>query len=126
MGQQSTKQVGPGERCRSVTREGLATTKPEGREGTLDHAVVETGRVVRSSDGPWKLLRSPHMNQAMRKVQLLLSREQYSRIGSGWYTVFAPCPFLVLGHSPGCASWKGLAFFSTSSTRLEAVVCFVL
>lgn len=50
MEQQSTKQVGLGERCRSVTGEGLATRRLEGREGTLNHGVMETGRVVRCSN----------------------------------------------------------------------------
>ena len=53
MGQQSTKQVGLGEGCRSVTGEGLATRRPESREETLDHGVMETGTVARSSNRAW-------------------------------------------------------------------------
>lgn len=52
MGQQSTKQVGLGERCRSVTG-GLPTKRSEGREGTLDHGVMERRMVVRSSNRAW-------------------------------------------------------------------------
>lgn len=66
MGQQSTKQVGPGERRRLVTGEGLATRRLEGREETLDHAVLETGRVVSSSNGAW----------IMHKVAIIFSTQE--------------------------------------------------
>ena len=55
MGQQSTKQVGLGERCGSVTGGGLPTRRPEGREGTLDHGVMKTATVVRSGNRAWMM-----------------------------------------------------------------------
>lgn len=44
--------TGLGESCGLVTRDGIATRRLGGRQGTLDH-VLETGRVVRSSNGAW-------------------------------------------------------------------------